>query len=97
MPRGNPGSLDLDHTAEGEPARTVNSASCAALGASIRVDVVAMDVLVRAIEWLMTPISGAAVHHVEPWASLHGRLMVFAWAILMPIGILIARFGCARS
>lgn len=51
-----------------------------------------MDVLVQAIEWLMTPISGAAAHYVEPWASLHGRLMVFAWAILMPGGIVVARF-----
>lgn len=51
-----------------------------------------MDFLERAIEWLAAPVSGAAAHYVEPWVSLHGRLMVFAWAILMPVGIVIARF-----
>ena len=32
------------------------------------------------------------VHEIATWASWHGRLMVLAWVILLPLGVLIARF-----
>jgi hypothetical protein len=51
-----------------------------------------IDWFSRAWDWLMLPLSGSTKHVVEPWASVHGRFMVFAWAILMPVGIIIARF-----
>jgi hypothetical protein len=51
-----------------------------------------MDFLAHALEWLMTPISGTSQHYVEPLVAVHGRFMVFAWAILTPVGIVIARF-----
>lgn len=63
-----------------------------ALGAPMQIGHGDMDFPTRVLEWLMTPISGAVEHYVEPWTSVHGRLMVFAWAILTPIGIIIARF-----
>jgi Eukaryotic cytochrome b561 len=42
--------------------------------------------------WLLTPISGASNHYVEVWVSWHARLMVFAWAILLPLGVMVARY-----
>ncbi len=51
-----------------------------------------MDFITHAAEWLMTPISGATEHYVEPLVSVHGRFMVFAWAILLPLAIIISRF-----
>lgn len=42
--------------------------------------------------WLLTPISGSSVHHIAPAVAWHGRLMVFAWGLLMPVIVLIARF-----
>lgn len=44
------------------------------------------------MQWLLTPISGAAHHEIAPWAFWHARLMVLAWAILLPLGVLVARF-----
>lgn len=44
------------------------------------------------IDWLMTPISGSLEHNIEPWTFWHARLMVFAWSIAVPLGILAARF-----
>lgn len=38
------------------------------------------------------PLSGRADHHLPLWAAWHGRLMVFAWAIVVPLGILVARY-----
>lgn len=32
------------------------------------------------------------VHHIATWVAWHGRLMVIGWVILLPLGILIARF-----
>ena len=44
-------------------------------------------------QWLSRPISGtAAAHHVVPWVAWHGRLMVLSWGLLLPLGILVARF-----
>jgi len=44
------------------------------------------------IYWLLTPLSGAAQHDISPWASWHGRCMVLAWSILLPLGVIGARF-----
>ncbi len=51
-----------------------------------------MAVLESVLHWLLTPLSGAAVHVIEPWAFWHARLMVLAWAVLLPLGALVARF-----
>lgn len=42
--------------------------------------------------WLCVPLSGAADHTLPLWAAWHGRAMVFAWAIALPVGVLAARF-----
>lgn len=44
------------------------------------------------IDWLLAPLSGAASHHIEPWAAWHGRGMVLAWGVLLPLGALAARY-----
>ncbi|MDP4026433.1 cytochrome B [Methylobacterium sp. NEAU 140] len=43
-------------------------------------------------DWLSTPLSGQAEHLVAPTVAWHGRLMVLSWSILLPLGILVARF-----
>ena len=48
--------------------------------------------LAACMDWLLAPASGAAEHHIAPWAAWHGRLMVLAWAVLLPVGVLVARF-----
>jgi hypothetical protein len=45
------------------------------------------------LEWLLTPIDPQRGHELSLAIAWHGRLMVFAWAILLPVGALIARFG----
>lgn len=45
-----------------------------------------------ALDWLETPLSGAARADLPPWTYWHARLMVFAWAFVMPIGAFAARF-----
>src|SRR5258707_3144979 len=42
--------------------------------------------------WLFVPISGVPEHHILPSVAWHGRLMVLAWAILMPAAFVVARF-----
>ena len=44
------------------------------------------------IEWLLAPIDAARVHDVPFHQAWHGRLMVIAWGVLVPIGVLAARF-----
>ncbi len=44
------------------------------------------------MDWLLAPLSGAAHHEVAPWAYWHARWMVLAWAVLLPLGALAARF-----
>jgi len=44
------------------------------------------------IHWLLTPLSGAAQHDISPWASWHGRCMVLAWSVCLPLGVVCARF-----
>jgi len=48
--------------------------------------------LQSAFHWLLLPLSGAAHHDIAPWASWHGRCMVLAWSVLLPLGIIGARF-----
>jgi hypothetical protein len=50
------------------------------------------DWLIEVWDALMAPISGATEHFVDPWVSLHGRLMVLAWGIFLPVAIILARF-----
>ncbi len=44
------------------------------------------------MSWLLMPLSGGAGHAIAPWAAWHGRLMVLGWSVMLPAGILIARF-----
>jgi len=44
------------------------------------------------LEWLSTPLSGAAAHAIEAAVYWHARLMVLAWGALLPLGALAARF-----
>ncbi len=55
-------------------------------------DSVLISVLSSVINALSLPISGSEVHVIAPWAYWHARLMVLSWGILLPIGVLIARF-----
>jgi hypothetical protein len=45
-----------------------------------------------ALTWASLPLSGASEHHIAGWASWHARLMVLGWAVLLPLGALIARY-----
>lgn len=42
--------------------------------------------------WLLLPLSGSTIHTIAWWASWHGRLMVLAWGVALPLGVLAARF-----
>ncbi len=42
--------------------------------------------------WLVAPIDPSRAHEVDGVTSWHGRLMVLAWAVLFPAGVLAARF-----
>lgn len=42
--------------------------------------------------WWLTPLSGASEHHLPDWAIWHARTMVAAWAVLLPLGVLAARY-----
>ena len=42
--------------------------------------------------WLLLPLSGNPNHELSFWASWHGRILVFSWGIVLPLGVLIARF-----
>lgn len=44
------------------------------------------------IDWLARPWDGAVDHHIAPWMAWHGRAMVLSWAILVPTGLLAARY-----
>lgn len=44
------------------------------------------------LQWLTLPLSGASEHVIAPWAYWHARLMVLAWAVLLPLGALLARY-----
>ena len=44
------------------------------------------------IDWFLLPVDTGRVHEVSVLVSWHGRLMVLAWGIFIPLGILFARF-----
>lgn len=44
------------------------------------------------LEWLFLPIDPSRAHYVDFSISWHGRLMVLAWGVMIPIAIIIARF-----
>ena len=44
------------------------------------------------LTWLLLPLSGNSVHELSFWASWHGRIMVLCWGVLLPFGVLAARF-----
>ncbi len=44
------------------------------------------------LDWLLTPIDATRPHHVEGLVAWHARLMVLAWAVLLPAGVFTARF-----
>ena len=48
------------------------------------------------LHWLLAPLSGATDHLIQPWAYWHARSMVLAWAVLLPLGALVARFYKVR-
>jgi hypothetical protein len=44
------------------------------------------------IDWLVAPLDAARAHDVGAGIAWHGRLMVFAWGVLIPAGVFVARF-----
>lgn len=44
------------------------------------------------IEWLIQPLDPSRPHEISDYVAWHGRLMVLAWGVLAPLGVLIARF-----
>lgn len=47
---------------------------------------------ILSLTWWLTPLSGASEHHLSDWVIWHARTMVAAWAILLPLGVLAARY-----
>lgn len=44
------------------------------------------------LEWLFAPMDQARVHDLTTAIAWHGRLMILAWSLLFPAGIVMARF-----
>jgi Eukaryotic cytochrome b561 len=44
------------------------------------------------VNWWMLPLSGADTHDIAPLVAWHARLMVLAWSVMIPLGVLVARF-----
>lgn len=44
------------------------------------------------MEWLLAPVDPGRAHDVGVLLSWHARFMVLAWAFLVPLGVLVARF-----
>ncbi|KQW64925.1 cytochrome b561 domain-containing protein [Variovorax sp. Root411] len=44
------------------------------------------------LTWLASPLSGALDHAIGARISWHGRLMVLAWGVAVPLAILLARY-----
>jgi hypothetical protein len=51
-----------------------------------------MEALQIIFSWLLLPLSGASAHDIAPLVAWHARLMVLAWSVLIPLGVLAARF-----
>lgn len=43
-------------------------------------------------EWFFLPVDSTRPHDVDFLVSWHARLMVVAWGILLPVGVVVARF-----
>ena len=43
-------------------------------------------------DWLMSSLSGAPHTAIPAAAAWHARLMVLSWSVLLPLGMLIARY-----
>jgi hypothetical protein len=44
------------------------------------------------LEWLLASMDASRAHQLDAAVAWHGRLMVLAWAVLLPLGIIVARF-----
>ena len=51
-----------------------------------------MSMLSEIWHWLMSPMSGADLHEIEPWTYWHARMMTLAWSVVLPLGMGLARF-----
>ncbi len=43
-------------------------------------------------EWMLAPIDLGRAHDVAPLVAWHGRVMTLAWGIMVPLGVLAARY-----
>ncbi len=48
--------------------------------------------IAEAISWLLASVDPARPHAVDPGVAWHGRLMVLAWGVLIPLGVVVARY-----
>jgi hypothetical protein len=44
------------------------------------------------IEWLLAPVDPSRPHEIGMAVAWHGRLMTLAWGVLIPLGVVIARY-----
>ena len=44
------------------------------------------------LEWLLAAMDPTRAHDLDVAVAWHGRLMVLAWAVLLPLGVIVARF-----
>ncbi len=44
------------------------------------------------VGWWLSPLSGASSHQLDAAVMWHARVMVLAWAVLLPLGVLAARY-----
>ena len=44
------------------------------------------------LDWWLAPLSGATGHVIAAPVAWHARLMVLSWGVLIPVGVLWARF-----
>ena len=51
-----------------------------------------MEFIQIIFNWFLQPLSGAATHDIAPMVAWHARLMVLAWSVLIPLGVIVARF-----
>lgn len=51
-----------------------------------------MEVVADILQRLMAPIDASRAHQVGAFVSYHGRIMVFAWGVIVPLAIVTARF-----
>ncbi len=48
--------------------------------------------IAEAISWLLASVDPARPHAVDLGIAWHGRLMVLAWGVLIPLGVVVARY-----